>query len=376
MRIKYLSALLPTLLTLQAIASSATGIGADMKSAEADAVRNATEQYGTAPERYRVVNTWQDSGLTHVEIDTLPAAPPSAACQDHFVRKVVVTPFRMRQPGQASDIDQLQVGVQDALVARLNGNGLLASRSGNEAPFTLDPGLSDLRQLPETVRRMARQFGSQFVVSGLIHDMGTRGERYSFSHGSGDVAPGERKRELVFPLLDFFEPGIKAGPAQRQFDVELLLFDGVSGMLIERKRFSETAHGSVMQRSGTQFGSASFWQSDYGQTVATTFDAMRDHSRGKLSCLPFSARIVRVEGQDVYIDAGGLSGIRAGDRLRHYSILPGAQPVDGLIEGDMLRLGAPEIRGGWLTVESVQPGFAIARRGNGQIMAGDYARSR
>ncbi|WP_018747223.1 flagella assembly protein FlgT middle domain-containing protein [Chitiniphilus shinanonensis] len=363
---------------------------------------------GGLPTSYRILREWQGNGLYHIEIDPSFAPPPkpvaaaapaqpvataavSAApmaapasspqvqvaqgCNDPYKRKVLVTPFSVRQPSQVSDIGQFQIGLQDALTNRLSQLGLFSQRGANDIPFTVDPGLSDLRQQPDHVRRMARRQGVQFVVSGVVNDTRAEGERYTYSLGANDVKQGERKASLAIPLIDFFVPGIKAVPKLRRFDVELLLFDGVSGALIERRRFDASTGGSVTFATDDQFGSGSFYATDYGALVARQVDAMAKTALEQLSCLPFSTRVVRVERGQAYLDAGSLSGLMPGDRLQRYRLKPGALPVDGLVEGDMLRMGQPEELAGTLTIVQVQPLFSIAVADQGVPEAGDYARS-
>ncbi|HSC79050.1 MAG TPA: flagella assembly protein FlgT middle domain-containing protein, partial [Chitinolyticbacter sp.] len=304
-----------------------------------------------------------------------PAAPaPESVCDDGYRRKLLVTPFRIRQPGQGSDIGQLQIGLQDALTSRLADAGFTTSRSGNDAPFTIDPGLADLRQQPEHVRRLARQHATQFIVGGVINDMSTEGERYTLSYGANDVRQGERKLGFNVPLLDFFEPGLKATPKMRYFDTDLLLFDGVSGALISRKRFTARAGGQVAMHSGTRFGSASFYDTGYGAAVAQQLDEMARATQAELGCLPFSTRVVRAERGQVYLDAGSMAGLKPGDRLQLYRLKPGSMPVDGLIEGEALRLGMPEQLAGTLVITQTQPQFSIARSESGSADVGDYAR--
>ncbi|TJZ72055.1 flagella assembly protein FlgT middle domain-containing protein [Chitiniphilus eburneus] len=359
------------------------------------------------PTSYRVLREWQGNGLYHIEIDprfdappkalpvvaatasaavpaaTDPAPTPAAAaqtpvaqgCNDPYKRKVLVTPFSIRQPSQSSDVGQFQIGLQAGLTSRLADVGLFSQRGANDIPFTIDPGLSDLRQQPEHVRRMARRQGVQFVVSGIVNDTRAEGERYTYSLGANDVKQGERKASIAIPLIDFFAPGIKAVPRLRRFDVELLLFDGISGALIERRRFDASTGGTVTFAADEQFGSGSFFATDYGALVSKQMDAMARAAAEQLSCLPFSARVVRVEHGQAYLDAGSLSGLMPGDRLQRYRLKPGSQPVDGLVEGEMLRMGQPEELAGTLTVVQVQPLFAIAVADQGVPEPGDYARS-
>ena len=53
------------------------------------------------------------------------------------------------------------------------------------------------------------------VGGGIIRDVGFEGESYRLGLG-GEIRPGERKRELGLPLLDFTRLGIKSAPSARR----------------------------------------------------------------------------------------------------------------------------------------------------------------
>ncbi|UXY15321.1 hypothetical protein N8I74_18710 [Chitiniphilus purpureus] len=350
---------------------------------------------GARPSGYRVLREWQGSGLYQIEIEPrwdapaaapvptpTPAPQPKAAstsaaqprCTDPYRRKLLVTPFHLRQPGQARDLGPFQLGLQEALAERLAQAGLLAQRGGNEVPFAIEL-TSDLRLQPEQVRRLARQQGVQFVLGGVVNDVRAYGERYALSFGADDARSGERTAELTVPLFEFARAGLKATPRSRRFDVDLLLFDGISGALVARRRFAGEAGGQVVFGTNEPFGSGAFLASGYGIMVAGQLDAMVHAARDTLACLPFSARVVRVDAGQVYLDAGGLAGLAPGDKLQRYRLRPGSLPLDGLGTGGLVSLGLPEEPAGSLTVVQVQPLFAVAVADQGRPEVGDYARS-
>ena len=142
-------------------------------------------------------------------------------------------------------------------------------------------------------------------------------------------------------------------PTERQFDAEVWVYDGLTGALLARERVSELGKGEVMVSPPRPFASAAFWQSDYGQAVDRALDLATRKISDVISCIPFSARIVKLSGpRQVYINAGSLDGIAVGDKFLIYQ-RKSAQPVRDLISGR--ELGVPETLAGDVTISQVQP---------------------
>ena len=376
---------------------TATGYSEDGKSAQSQQVQAAA-----LPGSYTLLREWREGGLYFVQIEpgpVLPSAPPATASTmtkplagqqstasksnqrkpldrcagGNYRRKALVTPFWLTQPVQANDLTEPSRGFERMLMDRLQQNGRFLPYAGqSELAFSPQPGWPDPQLEPAQVRALARRYGVQFVVGGVVHDLSASGEKYRVVYGS-DVRPQERKLDFGMPLADWFGVGVKASPRARQVDMEVYLFDGVSGALVSRHRAQDIAHGQVMVAQGMSTDSAAFDQSDLGQAVVTVLDKLTGQLAGDVTCIPFSARVTRVDGSKLYLDAGAISGVSPGDLLQLYRLEAG-QDVQSLSGYAEQGLGMPEALAGSVRVTQVQPLFSIAQVDGGRAEVGDYVR--
>ncbi|MBM3117314.1 flagella assembly protein FlgT middle domain-containing protein [Jeongeupia naejangsanensis] len=299
-----------------------------------------------------------------------PKAPP----QRLFKRSVVVLPFVVRQPGQIADLPQFLEGTQDILRRSLDTGGKLNARiAAGEGAFMLQPGSVDVQWKPERVRELARRYGSQFVVAGVVDDASTEGTRFMPAIGT-QVKPGESKLSLSLPIVDFFGFGLKRTPASRNFDATLYLFDGVSGAMLGRYPLQANAGGDVLGDPRQAVAGVGFVSGDYGQVVAAQLGSAANVIAEAIRCQPFSARVVGLSQGQVVLDAGTAAGLRPGDTLQLYRLRSFQLPVDSLNGDPAQRLGMIEDRGSVLTIEQIQPLMSLAKIAGPQPEVGDYAR--
>ncbi|WP_373976200.1 flagellar assembly protein T N-terminal domain-containing protein [Chitinibacter sp. SCUT-21] len=386
----------------------AEGLEAARRAALADALENAAlfngasvkassqsgQKWGESSQirgapigEYRTVKEWQSNGFLHVIVDVDPAivaarvqgneavsSKPAQCTGADYKRKILVSHFWVQRPAQMSDLDRFPEGLQLEMVRKFYDSGnYIAQRAPSEAVFDLLPQYVDPILQPERVREMARRYAVQFVVGGIVRDISTSGERYTTTYGN-DVRAGERKIELNVPLVNFTQFGLKATPAARRFEYELFVFDGVSGALINRHRLAGKASGSVVQDTATSMGSEGFKETDFGRLVDAKLAEGAARVSQDVSCIPFSARITRVEKGRVYFDAGGTSKVAVGDTMQVYRVMPGALPLDAASFEPTMSLGLPEEIVGNITVSQVQPLFAVGAMAGSKVQAGDYVR--
>lgn len=320
---------------------------------------------------YKVLREWQTGLFYHVVLDVQPPKPavtqskPAAVSQcggADYRRKVLASHFWVMNPTQLLDMPDFPQALQSEMVRRMQEGGrFLPQLSVQDAAFELASGEPDVD--PVRIRQLARQYGVQFVLAGVVRDAGTEGEAY-LPTASRNLRPGERKSVLDLPILDFIGLGIKATPAFRRFEMDLFIFDGISGAMLNRHRVSGEVQGDVAQQPEWLFKSR-FYETDFGQLVDQKLKELILALEKDVRCLPFSARIVRIEGRKAIFDAGATSLIRAGDRLQAYRLKPGQSLAGGMAEEAV----------GSLTVAEVQPLFATAViDGARQLEAGDYVR--
>lgn len=377
-----------------ALENASLGQRADVK---ASSLSNGSREGDTLHVRgqpigaYTVLREWQANGFYHVTLDVQPATasrPETSAvamapnCGPDYRRKALVTRLPILSPAQISDLTRFPEELQAELTRRLDASGhFLPQNSATEAAFALQPTQGEPQWNTDWIRDLARRYGVQFVVGGIVRDVGFEGEHYTFSHGS-DIRPGERKLALNIPILNFGKPGIKATPSARRFELDLFVFDGISGTLIKRHRLAGRAEGhrlragEMVQDVASSSATARFFASDFGKLVDAKLNEAVQTIHADVQCIPFSARVVRVEENGrVYLDAGGTSRIAPGDRLQVYRLLPGALPIAGNSHSIPTQLGWPEALAGTLTIKDVQPLFSMAlSEGNLRVEVGDYVR--
>ncbi|OHX14671.1 flagellar assembly protein T N-terminal domain-containing protein [Chromobacterium sphagni] len=329
-----------------------------------------------------VVNEYQQGKLYHVKVQ-VDAGDPAAAPRPRdpscamppgrsLRRKLVTTYFDVERPAEASDMPDLATALPTELSRRLARNSMLTVRDANTISVLADSRVSEAAAGWQIASELGQREDVQFVVAGrvLSTSVTAKGARPSFFESNNTSQQGSFYNG---PFAGMFGMGVKYVPTQRQFDAEIWIYDGLTGSLLANERVSGLAKGTVSPPSPQPFASAAFWQSDYGRLVDKLLSQASQRVDDIISCIPFSARIVRLEGKRVYINAGLLDGMAVGDKLLLYRRSSG-QPVRDLISGR--ELGMPESLNGDVSLVQVQPNFSIGIvQSNSQaVSAGDYVR--
>jgi hypothetical protein len=361
-------------------------------------------------ERYKLLREWREGSFYHVmiEIDatekSLPIGKAAAGLavttaasgvkqpvryaqcpQSDFAyrKKLLLAYFQLQNPVDANDISHVQDGLQQELSRLLSeSDHYLPQRTVNEAAFNLQPGFYDPVLQPERVRELARRYGTQFVVGGVIRDIGAYGEQLGLAWGS-DVRSGERKISPSIPMLklngwmpNIAALGLKIKPSSRRFEADIYIFDGASGALLKQQRFADSATGDVVQARDYVFGSRRFYETDFGKMVEQQLGQIVASVDDALACQAFAARISRVDKNRVFIDAGSTARLTKGDKLQLFRVSGPNQAVAAVNGDSSMSLGTPEELISAVTITQVQPLFAIAIIENGSILpeVGDYVR--
>jgi len=333
---------------------------------------------------HTVLREWSADGLLHVQIraEVRPrekAAPANSsqvapARTSNFKKKIAVTRFHVVNSLQVEDIANIWDGYPLELLRRLemSGNALPVNSvssllSAGSEPIVDSPANQDM------IRRIAEQTGSQFVISGVILDAGFGGGTIRPYWGWQGKEDGVRS-ELALPWPNI-AVGLKPGPSERRLEVEIFLHDGLTGALIARHRTSTEAGGRVTVGRNKPFASAAFFATPFGRSTDLLINTQVEAISNELACLPFMANIVRIEGKKVFLDAGGTSGLRPGDRLTVYHKHSNT-PVSGL--SGATELGIPETSATTVTLRTVQPLFSLGELAADPAMlklqVGDVAR--
>lgn len=295
-----------------------------------------------------------------------------ASAGDRTLRRRVVTAhFQMDRTGEADDLDGIGLKLPNALAERLNRAGRqLTVRDAGDVTVMPNPYLTDPMMGAEGVRALAQAQDAQLVIAGRVVSTAVtdRSVRPWFYHSPYSEQPAVYYNG---PLSTVTGGALRYRASARQFELELWIYDGLTGALLAQPRLSAEARGDVIPDTRVPFASAAFWRTDYGKTVDSVLDRAVASVVDTIGCLPYSTRIVRVVGRQVYLDGGSMDGLQVGDRLVVYRPqLP--ESVRSLQGGQ--DLGVPESRIGEVTVVQVQPNLSVVTADGLSVAAGDLVR--
>lgn len=305
-----------------------------------------TVKAATAVQRHRVVSESRDKEMYRVTIEAELAATPdtgSYPCHDGYVKRLLIGGFPLLFPEQ------------------------IRARE-----------LSGFAQL--TAGEMSRQFSSRSRIfvdyDGRLVVHYPEPERVVGDMPANDQAlnvlraAAEKHRAQYILLGRFRDFEVTADGGRRHLDLEALLVDGISGSLVARQRFSRYAFGDVVLPESTLFGSAAFYATGLGQGYGELLGEVAKWAEASTSCMPFSARVVKVEGKSVYVDAGVEHGIAIGDSFSAFKRQGQSvtTPKGEILGYEMTPIGDFKVR-------TVYPRFAIGeivgRRSAQSLTPGD-----
>ncbi|SBS34031.1 hypothetical protein MAQ5080_02755 [Marinomonas aquimarina] len=259
-----------------------------------------------------------------------------------YRKSVGVTGFALQTPQQATLGALHNIGreLPKSLVDAMNQQGYLRALAATHLSVYPDlinaPTSANNDGSLTDVARIGEELGVQYVVSGVIRDI-------------GEVYPKHPNQKT--PLNSLLSWANKEDD-QRKFVLDLYIYDGFSGALIFQHRYDETGKWNTKDNNKVGFGSAQFWGLHYGKVVAQALTAMSLDSSDDLNCQPFVANIFRTEGNRIYLNAGALAGIKKGDQFqvfRRYEIFDQLQNAQTQLNNANINV----------TITQVQPNFAI-----------------
>ncbi|PWB56542.1 MAG: hypothetical protein C3F18_04890 [Nitrosomonadales bacterium] len=195
------------------------------------------------------------------------ASARNAAPQNRPHKKTVTfTRFQAANSLQVEDIADIWDGYPLELLRRLEARGNVEARHSAVSPFpdprNLNPDSPASREL---VRHIAGQYGSQFVISGIILDAAVSDESLRPYAGWQGRETG-RRFELGLPW-NSVAAGVRPVATERRLEVEIFLHDGLTGALIKRYRNNEEISGRVAVGRNKSFASAAFFDTAFGKAA-------------------------------------------------------------------------------------------------------------
>lgn len=285
-----------------------------------------------------VVREWTEDDFFYVriraQVDASADNTPSPAAR--YRKRVALLQFDVLHRQHISDLPGIESGIPKELLRRIENTDNFVGIDVTQAVIN-DKDSSD-SAVSQRVMALAEQADAQIVVAGTIRDLG--------------VLPG-----LLFD--------------DRAIEIEMSIYDGISGVRISRQRFSERVPYVSYQKSRTTATSQNFFTTTrFGKALDHVLDSQTALLEKELKAIPFSARIINIQGQDIVFNAGASTRIEVGDTLMAYRV-----DVDPYRNKQRHTLGFKETPVASLSVTQVQPQFAIGKLEiEGKLFAGDIIR--
>ncbi|WP_010446683.1 flagellar assembly protein FlgT [Vibrio rotiferianus] len=144
------------------------------------------------------------------------------------------------------------------------------------------------KNYPERVKMIAQDTGSQYIIGGVITDL------------TATVESKLLKDDII----------------NRQFALEMQVYDGKTGHEVYNKNYREVAKWPFAKTSQVDTRSARFWASTYGEMMLRVSRNIMLDLESELSCKITLPEVVAVFGNTVTMDLGRIHGVQEGDKLQ------------------------------------------------------------
>lgn len=278
-----------------------------------------------------VLDEWIDKDDEHYHI-LIRARVESSKDDDEdanrYRKKVAFTQFNVLDRHQIHDMPQVEKRVSQELMRRLESSADMLTVDATQylLPLSSQPAAAIGISQRQAIIDLAKTLGVQVILTGTILDMGTT-----------DHALGIQLRHV---------------------ELEVALYDGITGSLIAKFR----DNGSTWTGRWFDFpviGPAmndKYFAAPIGQVTHVILNHFVFAISKTLLRLPFTARVVRTSGRQIYFDVGALANVQVGDVFMAYRL--SEDPITApFMESP---LGYQETPAASLVVKFVQPLFAMA----------------
>ncbi len=248
----------------------------------------------------------------YFEIDIQARVSETRMCANHVVndyaKSAAVTGFAMADPTQATighlgSVDRELASYlvnemnSQTRVRALNANHLAMYSSVSSAPTQMT-SRNTLTRAIDT----AQDLGVQFVISGVVRDLGMEEVEREISDDDGLMA----------------RIGVGRYTNQRHLVLDVYVHDGYSGALVFQSRYAAEGEWDFRSNEKVGFATSRFFSSDFGEQAQNLMNRVVRDLEETVQCQPFMANIAQVSGDRIYIDMGADSGLRPGDDLSVY----------------------------------------------------------
>ena len=191
----------------------------------------------------------------------------------------------------------------------------------------------------ETAAKVGQVLGAQIIVRGVVSE-------FSQEESGGGAGIG----------IAGFRIGGRSSNAHVAVDIRLI--DSTTGQVLTSHNASAKAESSGIavgvSRGNLDFGADSFKKTPIGQATRKAIEDAVKFIVDTMETVPFSAKVVKIEGKKIYINIGKDMNINPGLKLYAYSV------GESLVDPDTgLSLGAEEKLLGTVEVRNVEKKYSI-----------------
>ncbi|AXY01659.1 flagellar basal-body protein [Vibrio alfacsensis] len=141
---------------------------------------------------------------------------------------------------------------------------------------------------PERTTMIAQDNGAQYIIGGEVTDL------------TATIDAKLLKDDVI----------------NRQFALEMKVYDGKTGHEVYHKNYREVARWPFAKTSQVDTSSARFWASTYGEMMLRVSRNIMLDLESELSCKITLPEVIAVFGNTVTIDLGRMHGVKDGDKLQ------------------------------------------------------------
>ncbi len=144
------------------------------------------------------------------------------------------------------------------------------------------------KRRPEVIKMIAQDTGAQYIIGGDITDL------------TATIESKLLKDDII----------------NRQFALEMQVFDGKTGHQVYNRSYREVAKWPFAKTSEIDTRSARFWASTYGSMMLRVSRNIMLDLESEVSCKITLPEVAAVFGNMVTIDLGRIHGVEQGDKLQ------------------------------------------------------------
>lgn len=152
----------------------------------------------------------------------------------------------------------------------------------------------DSRFTDQNVRTLSDQSNTQFVIIGVIDDLGVT----------------QKEAPLFTPW--------RKDTNFRAFSMSVQVYDGINGGLLFNSSYNTAEEWAFDRFEDVDEFSSTFWQSSYGQAIDKSISQLIEDIKEATACQPITGRVINIANNKISVSLGRDNGISEKDELHLY----------------------------------------------------------